>query len=228
MSIAQDVRREIQATPVGGWVAAKELVSKLGVQHAVEIALSRAEKDGTLVRVHRGLYWKGTKTRFGSTRPDPMAAALAVAKSSGHPRGVGPCGWTASHALGLSTQVPAVTHVAVAGRPPRGVKGVAFHQRAVGGRAGLRPLEVAVLEVLREYPHKVEADWQSVVDRVRSLAHTGDVDVQLVLHAASLERHQAVRERASALARDLQAPTSARPAAASSNKRERSRLKANA
>lgn len=63
---------------------------------------------GELVRVYRGLYYKGTKTVLGMTRPRPIDLALRI----GGP-GSGPCEYTAAHILHLTTQVPAQVCVAV-------------------------------------------------------------------------------------------------------------------
>lgn len=101
--------------------------------------------EGELVRVRRGLYWRGKKTRFGMTHPSVLEAAVAV----GGP-GSGPSGIAAGHLLGLTTQVPSTVDVAVPGKTPEPMPGVRFRSRPYSRRERrLTPVEVAVLEVLR-------------------------------------------------------------------------------
>ena len=116
-----------------------------GSQRAVDSALSRMARDpdGPVVRVRNGLYWtKPAPTRFGTGSPDPVDAAMAVAG-----RGAGPAGWSATLALGLSTQVPATPTIAVVGRPPKGIDGVRFVSRSNLDRRDLTPIEVAVRDL---------------------------------------------------------------------------------
>lgn len=204
MSVAAAVRQEIDAARVGDWFTVQEVAARHGRRHAVELALTRAAHRGDLVPIKRGLYWKGAKTRFGTTAPDALDAALAAARAAGFPIGVGPAGWTASHVLGLSTQIPALVHVAVPGRPPKAPDGVKFHQRAPAGRAGLGVLDVALLEVLRTFPHMVQSDWDAVVRRVETLAREGRIDAVAVLAAAQWERRPGMRALADDLGQALQ------------------------
>lgn len=204
MSVAAEIREQIQRAESGSYFRLTDLIAEHpGKRRAVEVALSRAAAKGEVVSVRRGLYWKGVKTRFGSTAPDALDAALAVAhRIAGQRTGVGPSGWTASHVLGLSTQIPACTHVAIPGRPPTPPPGVEFHSRPTTGREGLGVLEVALLEVLREFPHCVESDWSGVVQVARGLVADGQVDLGKIQRAAQRER-PAVRDRAATLVQSL-------------------------
>jgi hypothetical protein len=206
LSIAALVRDEIDRAETNSFIVVREVVEHLGARHAVELALARAASQGRVVPVRRGLYWKGTQTRFGSTRPDALDSALAVARAAGFDSGVGPTGWSASHALGLSTQIPARTHVAVPGRVPAPPPGVEFHQRSPRGRHGLGVLDVALLEVLSQFPGQIEASWEDVVAKTRSLMVDGQVDVEQVLGSARMQRSLAAREAAERLSHDLGLP----------------------
>src|SRR5437870_195223 len=106
MSIAREIKDEVGSADPGTFFSSTQFH---GPRAAVESALSRLASDGHLRRVRRGLYWKGVKSRFGTGKPRPAEIALAIAKD----RAIGPTGWTASHALGLSTQLPAVPEFAV-------------------------------------------------------------------------------------------------------------------
>lgn len=200
MSVAAEVREQIERAETGSYFRVADLIAEHpGKRRAVEMALVRAAAAGDVVPVRRGLYWKGMRTRFGSTAPDTLDAALAVAhRIAGKSTGVGPCGWTASNVLGLSTQIPARTHVAIPGRPPTPPPGVEFHSRPTTGREGLGVLEVALLEVLRAFPQCVESDWSAVVKTARSLVADGQVDLSKIQRAAQRER-PAVRERVATL-----------------------------
>jgi len=203
MSVAALVRDKIKQADTGTWIVVRDVVDQIGSRHAVELALTKAAGEGALVSVRRGLYWKGAKTRFGPTRPDALDAALAVARLHDFTSGVGPTGWSASHALGLSTQVPAETHVAIPGRVPAAPPGVRFHHRASRGRAGLGVLEVALLEVLSQFPDQVEASWEELVARVQSLIANGQIDRARVREAALKQHRIATRKSAERLDEDL-------------------------
>jgi hypothetical protein len=159
-----------------------------GSDRAVESALSRLVAEGELLRVRKGLYWRGRKTRFGMTRPTPTQVALAVAGS-----GSGPAGIAAAHALGLTTQVPATVEIAVPGKAPEPLHGVRFRSRPPERRARrLRPSEVAVLEVLRD-PRVVEVPWDAVAGRVGALVASGEIRPSILRRAAADEHVPAVR-----------------------------------
>lgn len=203
MSVAAQVRDKIKSADSGTWFVVRDVVDQIGSRHAVELALTRAAGEGQLVPVRRGLYWKGAKTRFGTTRPDALDAALAVARVNDFDSGVGPTGWSASHALGLSTQIPARTHVAVPGRVPAAPVGVQFHQRSPRGRRGLGVLDVALLEVLSQFPDQIEASWSELVERVRSLIEDGQIDLTKIKAAAFSQRNVAARDSVERLVADL-------------------------
>jgi hypothetical protein len=154
-----------------------------GSDRAVESALSRLAVSGELLRVRRGLYWKGKATRFGITHPTPLQVALRVAGP-----GSGPSGVAAAHMLGLTTEV------AVPGHVPEPLPGVRFRARSFDRRLReLRPLEVAVLEVLRD-PGSMEAPWATVARRLGELADRGAIRVALLCEEAADESFPAVRQ----------------------------------
>ena len=188
MSAAEKVWEKIAAAPARGFIAAAELP---GSRRAVECELSRLAADGDVLRVRKGLYWKGPKTRFGMASPRPAVIALEV----GGP-GAGPAEVSAAHLLGLTTQVPSVAVGAVPGRVPAPVAGVRFVSRSIERRVvGLRPVEVALLEVLRIGPALIEKPWSSVGETVGRLVAAGDVRRDVLALALAGEHHVATRER---------------------------------
>jgi hypothetical protein len=160
-----------------------------GSDRGVESALSRLASEGELIRARKGLYWRGSRTRFGMTRPSPLEVALAVAGP-----GSGPTGVAAANALGLSTQVPATVEVAAPGRAPEGP----YARRA----RALRPIEVAALEILRD-PDSAEVSWPAASRRITELMATGRVRRETVLSEALAEPHREARARAAELARQV-------------------------
>lgn len=153
--------------------------------------MSRLAAEGEVVRVRKGLYWKGPKTRIGMPLPRPVEVALKVAGV-----GSGPAEVSAAHSLGLTTQVPAVEVVAVPGRTPVPVRGARFVSRSIERRfLGLRPREVALLEVLRAGPVVVEVPWAEVAKVARRLARAGEIRPEVIDEEVYEEHHVATRER---------------------------------
>lgn len=183
MSTAALVMDAIDRARPGAFLAPGDI--NAGPRSAVHMAFSRAARQrADLVRVAPGIYWKGSPTRFGPGLPD----AVATARWRAGDRGVGPSGWLATNQLGLSTQIPARPVLATVGRPPKGVGGVTFTQRANLDRVDLGYLDIAVLEFLRSYPDYVGVSWAEVVDRLRQLTADGSVDMVAISRVAATER----------------------------------------
>jgi hypothetical protein len=186
-SVAGAARHRVERSRPGTFFRRRDFV---GSDRAVESALSRLAAEGELIRARRGLYWRGKKTRFGMTHPSTLETAVAV----GGP-GSGPSGVAAAHLLGLTTQVPATVEVAVPGKAPDPMPGVRFCARPYSRRERrLTPVEVAVLEVLRD-PQASEASWAQIVDRLRELITAGEVRVEVLAAEAATEPRVKARER---------------------------------
>jgi hypothetical protein len=178
-----------------------------GSPEAVAQTLSRLARAGELRRVRRGLYWRGAPTRLGMAPPPPDRLADEV---GGGP-GTGPAGWSAALALGLSTQVPRRDTIAVPGRAPRNPGAVHFVSRAASTKRRderLRPGEVALLEVLRDWNALVEVSTHDAVSRIARLADTGAVRLDRLVRASVTEPPR-VRERLRRLLGALGRSTSA-------------------
>jgi hypothetical protein len=164
-----------------------------GSPEAVAQALSRMTHAGELRRVRRGLYWRGAPTRLGMA---PPPSGRVTAEVIGGP-GIGPAGLSAALSLGLSTQVPRRETMAVPGRAPRNPGAVHIVSRAAGTRRRderLRPLEIALLEVLRDWDSLVEVSPREAVDRIGHLLDTGAVRIERLVRASVTEPPR-VRER---------------------------------
>ena len=172
MTTSARIRKRVESADPGTFFRTGDFE---GSTSAVETAMSRLARAGLLKRVHRGLYWKGVRSRFGSGRPPALAVGVELAGR----RGVGPAGWTASHVLGLSTQVPSTIELSVAGRhAPSAPEGIRFHTRANLDRLDLRFHEIALLEVLRDWPTTAESDWARLLVVVRELESKGLADIE--------------------------------------------------
>lgn len=188
MSTAQLVRARVESNPLRGFISTAEIY---GPRRAIECEMSRLAAEGEVVRVRKGLYWKGPKTRVGMPLPRPAEVALEVAGI-----GSGPAEISAAHSLGLTTQVPAVEVVAVPGRTPAPVRGARFVSRSIERRIlGLRQREVALLEVLRAGPAVVEVPWAEVAEVARRLARAGEIRPEVIDEQVHEEHHVATRER---------------------------------
>ena len=194
MSTAALVRDRVISTPRGSFVRSADFP---GSSSAVDMALSRlASATGPLVRVGRGVYWRGVDSRFGAGAPPALEAALEVAGP-----GAGPAGWSALRFLGLTTQLPALPHVAVPGRQPA-LRNARVSKRSNALRVLLNPAEVAVLEVLRkDWIDRIDGGHKSLVEALRRLStggqiRPGSVD-EVAARETSLVRRQWAAERVS-------------------------------
>ena len=187
-SIAEQVTDCVAALPERSFVASRDID---GSRSAVESAFSRVAAAGDVLRVRKGLYWKGTTTALGMSPPRVEEVALRLGG-----RGSGPAGVAAAHWLGLTSQVPATFLAAVPGRAPGSCPGVRFTQRPIDRLLhSLTPAEVAVLEVLRAGPAVVETPWEELPEVISQLAASGTVRLDALDEAAATEPHRQARAR---------------------------------
>src|SRR5262249_46749556 len=97
-------------------ITAKELLH-LGNRAAVDQALSRLARRGSLIRASRGAYIRPVESRFG-TRP-PMASKVVEALAAQRGESVARHGAAAANELGLTTQVPVREVYLTSGRSQR-------------------------------------------------------------------------------------------------------------
>ena len=192
MSTAELVRERVERAPLRSFIEPTDLP---GSRRAVECELSRLVAKGDVARVRRGLYWKGPRTPIGMPLPRTFEVGMAVAGA-----GAGPAGVSAAAFLGLTTQVPSVETIAVAGRVPTPPTGVRFVSRSIERRfLGLEAAEIAVLEVLRDGPTRIESPWTDFAAVLRDLERDGQIRPSLITEQLTHERHVAARQRWSEL-----------------------------
>jgi hypothetical protein len=195
-SIAEKVRRRVLHSGEHLWGVEdfEDLENGDGSASAVNNELRRLVKRGELVRVRRGVYWRGRKSRFGMLA---VPQAEAVQKSVGGEAPVGATGWHATNLLGLSTQVAPDEALAVTHRAPDGLRRAKVVSRAARHArrdARLIPVEVTFLEALEGWDRYVEADAETALARFVGLLRRGDVRVGPLVTASRTEP-PAVRER---------------------------------
>lgn len=117
-------------------------------------------------------------------------------------RGVGPTGYSAARAWGVTTQVPPVLQVATlfTTDPIPGIKQVSRRNPA---RFDLNSLEIALLELLREPEVLVEAGWDVLVVRVRDAVREGKIRLDALKTAVPGESSVAARRHFARLVDDV-------------------------
>jgi len=89
-----------------GWVFTQNHFLDIGSRGAIDMALTRLMKGGTIRRLTRGIYdYPKSHSKLGKLPPEPQMVAQAVAGKDN--LRVQPSGAYAANLLGLSTQVPA-------------------------------------------------------------------------------------------------------------------------
>ncbi|WP_063043773.1 DUF6088 family protein [Nocardia pseudovaccinii] len=193
-----DAGKALATVPVGSFVHTNRLP---GTVDAANSAVKRAHQRGELVRIRKGLYFKGAKTRYGTTRPSAEAIAVEVLGTIG----AGPTGFTAARAFGLTTQVPAKPTMVVTGSVPTAVPGVKVSKRSNLKRLGLRSLEIATLELLRgDWETTVDGGWSALAEAIGKAVATGKLRWRKLATAAEGERSPALRDNLRRLGEDLQ------------------------
>lgn len=188
-TVAAEVRRRVSGSRNRFW-RPEDFAGSPG---AVAQSLSRAVKTGDLRRIRRGLYWRGMGTRLGMAPPSIGGLANEVAAGPGN----GPAGHSAALALGLSTQVARRDVIAVPARAPRDSGLVHFVSRAASTKRRderLRPAEVALFEVLRDWDLLVDVPASDAVARLAGLTEAGELRLDRLARAAATEPPR-VRER---------------------------------
>lgn len=102
-TLPQAILQHARSLPEGGVLSPKEFLH-LGSRAAIDQALCRLTKEGTLMRVARGTYVVPVSSRFGTRPPAPEKVVQAMAAQTGEV--VAPHGASAANALGLTQQVP--------------------------------------------------------------------------------------------------------------------------
>ena len=99
----QSILTQAQSLQEGGLLSPKEFLH-LGSRAAVDQALCRLVREGTLLRVGRGTYSMPVQGRFGVRPPSTESVVEAIESTSGET--VVASGAAEANALGLTTQVP--------------------------------------------------------------------------------------------------------------------------
>ncbi|PPG21511.1 hypothetical protein [Rathayibacter toxicus] len=187
----------IRNAPEGSFVHVTRLP---GTADAARQAASRAARSGELLRVRRGLYYRGAMTRYGMTGPRVEEVAREVLGEVGS----GPAGYSAAREWAVTTQVPASFHIATLWMMDR-IAGVIQHRRRNKERMKLNAKEIALLELLRAPDVYVEAGWDVLVERVGDALARDEVHRDALSAAVGGERNTVVRTSFDKLITDLAA-----------------------
>lgn len=174
----------------------------VGSHASVRQALSRLARDNELIPVREGLYWRGTKTKFGMRRPNALQIAEAIVGK----HGVGYAGVSAANPLGLTSQVPGVIEIAVPTRAPQSLNHLRFVGRAARSErrsSRLNAMEVALLEVLNAWEETVEESYERALHKFHALFADETLNVSRLARAADGESAR-TRTRLSQLLKDLE------------------------
>ncbi len=185
----------IRALPVKSFVRLGDLP---GAGTARRKAVSRAIESGDLLKVRRGLYYRGKATRYGMTHPSTADVVSVVMGSVG----VGLAGFSAAREWGVTTQVPASVHVATL-KKVEGLEGVKQTVRSNFARTNLNAKEIALLELMREPDVYVEAGWHALVTAVRDAIATRDIRINRLRLAGHGEYDLATRSNLERLLTNL-------------------------
>lgn len=115
-TLTRQILAQVAGTPEGAAFSAKALLH-LGNRAALDQALSRLVRRGTLMRIGRGIYVRPIETRFGARAPSAEKVVEAIASLRGET--VVSHGAAAANALGLTTQVPVRMVCLTSGRSRR-------------------------------------------------------------------------------------------------------------
>lgn len=173
--------------PRGSFVHVADLP---GTAAAKSSAVSRAHRAGELLPIRKGLYYKGVKTRYGMTKPSSEEVASEVLGKTG----VGPSGYTAARALGLTTQLPSQPSFTVAGPVPTSLNGFKVSRRNNMRRRELRYTEIALLELLRgDWETTVDGGWPALVSAYHSAVRSRSIRPEAICDAMPDEHSPAAR-----------------------------------
>jgi len=102
-TLTTQILEETAGLPEGQTICAKALLH-LGERAAVDQALSRLARRGSLLRAERGFYVRPIVSRFGTRAPSPEKVVNSIASARGEK--ITEHGAIAANQFGLTTQVP--------------------------------------------------------------------------------------------------------------------------
>jgi hypothetical protein len=160
---------------------------------AVAPALSRLRARGEIRRARKGVYYAPRRSVLGEVPADPLSVAAVVSEGKASFAGL-----TGANVLGLTTQVPARTELAVEGKRPDAPQGVVFRPRSGTNRLRLKPNEAALLEVLRDLAHLTDLSPHETARKLTAILMDDEARQRLL--RASVHEPPRVRAMVGALA----------------------------
>ena len=182
-STATIVRRKIEGGPEDRLWTFRDFSSL--PTNAVAKTLSRLEDKGVVDRLRKGVYYRPKTTRFGTTKADPVLVATSILDRKDVDWK--PSGLALWNKLGLTTQVPAVSTVAVDRRIEiKNLKGMVRLLR-VSSLRDITNEERAALDALRDLRFVPDTTPADTIRRLVDLCRTNVLSFTRMSKAARRE-----------------------------------------
>jgi Family of unknown function (DUF6088) len=182
-STATIVRRKIEGGPEDRLWTFRDFSSL--PTNAVAKTLSRLKDKGVVDRLRKGVYYRPRTTRFGTTKADPVLVATSILDRKDVDWK--PSGLALWNKLGLTTQVPAVSTVAVDRRIEiKNLKGLVRLLR-VSSLRDITSEERAALDALRTLRFVPDTTPANTIRRLIDLCRTNVLSFARMTKAARRE-----------------------------------------
>lgn len=182
-STATIVRRKIEGGPEDRLWTFRDFSSL--PTNAVAKTLSRLEDKGVVDRLRKGVYYRPRTTRFGTTKADPVLVATSILDRKDVDWK--PSGLALWNKLGLTTQVPAVSTVAVDRRIEiKNLRGIVRLLR-VSSLRDITSEERAALDALRDLRFVPDTTPADTIRRLVDLCRTNVLSFARMSRAARRE-----------------------------------------
>lgn len=189
------VRSKVNRVKAGQLIDYKSLGFKPDQMEAVAQALSRLYRQGEIVRLSKGVYYKPQKTPFGYLKPSESTILKRYLKN-GYITGVG-----AYNQLGLTTQTPYVVKIAIEKKKsPVTVGGLTIKFITSNGKINgktkpILPIVDAIKDIKRIPDTDINTSLQVLKDKVKKM----NEDQRSVLAKTAMDYNAATRAVAGAL-----------------------------
>ena len=178
-------RQYIDQQPNNTYIRTNEVP---GSEEAARIAIWRCVNEGTLLHIHKGLYYKGTPTKHGITPPGPIQNAIEIMGE----KSVGPTGLTSAYTLGLTTTTPQIDWLVTNTYIPENLADIKISKRNNVKRWNLNYLEIAILEQLREKHDPTT--WTKLENKIKQLEKENKINITILIDTAENEKHKNVKQ----------------------------------
>lgn len=193
MNVAKQIKKKITDGPAGKLWSYKDFV-KLPIMPVAK-ALSRLSKDGLLVRVHKGVYYRPKTTILGQTSPDTYQVLAKVLSKKTKSLTIAGGNSTFYNAR-LTTQVPAQLSVVLSDAPSRKLKigntTLKVIKSNIGHLSHASSDDAALIISLRDIKNIPDTSIQDALGKIKDQLRNSKRLNQIIL----LAKHEPPRVRA--------------------------------